>query len=203
MADALALVVGLGNPGDRYDATRHNAGFWFVDEVARRWRGSFRAESRFHGEVAQVEVDGARLHLLKPATFMNRSGQAVAALARFYRYPPERILVVHDEIDLPPGVARLKTGGGPGGHNGLKDIIAALGNQRGFHRLRLGVGHPGQRDDVINYVLHRPGADERRAIDEAMDSALAQLPRIAGGDLARAMNELHRKKPDDPASTTG
>jgi PTH1 family peptidyl-tRNA hydrolase len=193
MTQPLALVAGLGNPGARYDPTRHNAGFWFVDEVVRRHGGSFRLDTRFNGEVAQVEVGGTRLTLLKPATFMNRSGQSVATLARYFKLDVEQILIVHDEIDLPAGAARLKTGGGPGGHNGLKDIIAQLGNNRGFHRLRLGVGHPGERDQVIDYVLHRPRAEEQRQIEEAMADAMDVFELVAGGDMANAMQRLHTK----------
>jgi PTH1 family peptidyl-tRNA hydrolase len=193
MTQPLALVAGLGNPGVRYDPTRHNAGFWFVDEVVRRHGGSFRLDTRFNGEVAQVEVGGTRLTLLKPATFMNRSGQSVATLARYFKLDVEQILIVHDEIDLPAGAARLKTGGGPGGHNGLKDIIAQLGNNRGFHRLRLGVGHPGERDQVIDYVLHRPRAEEQRQIEEAMADAMDVFELVAGGDMANAMQRLHTK----------
>ena len=196
MAEPLTLVAGLGNPGSRYDETRHNAGFWFVDEVAREYGGTFRLEARFSGEVATVSVGGHRVNLLKPTTFMNRSGQSVSALARYFKMGVEQILVVHDEIDLPPGVARVKTGGGPGGHNGLKDIISSLGNDRGFHRLRLGVGHPGQRDQVIDYVLNRPRAEERRAIDESMDAARGVFEQLVSGDLPRAMNVLHRRTPE-------
>ncbi|MBT6273030.1 MAG: aminoacyl-tRNA hydrolase [Chromatiales bacterium] len=199
MATPLALLVGLGNPGSKYDATRHNAGFWFLDRVAARSGGAFRPEAKFAGDVAQATIGGKQVRLLKPTTFMNRSGQSVAALARFYRVTPSEILVVHDEIDLEPGVARLKEGGGPGGHNGLKDIIAHLGDKN-FHRLRLGVGHPGQRDDVINYVLHRPGAEEQRAIDDSIDASLAQLESIVAGKFAVAMNELHRKAPAPEAN---
>ncbi|NKC16544.1 MAG: aminoacyl-tRNA hydrolase [Gammaproteobacteria bacterium] len=190
----LALVAGLGNPGSRYQATRHNAGFWFVEQVAHKWGGSFRAEAKFAAEVADTHIEDQRLRLLKPITFVNKSGQAVAALARFYRLKPAQILIVHDEIDLKPGVARLKLGGGPGGHNGLKDIIAHLGD-RNFHRLRLGIGHPGQREEVVHFVLNRPSAGESKAIDEAIDAALADFAKIVAGDMAGAMNRLHRTQP--------
>ncbi|HEB98046.1 MAG TPA: aminoacyl-tRNA hydrolase [Thiotrichales bacterium] len=187
---AVQLIVGLGNPGPRYERTRHNAGFWFVDELVRRQACSLRNEARFHGDAARCSIDGHDCRLLKPHTFMNRSGQAVAALARFYRIPPEAILVVHDEIDLPPGTARLKRGGGHGGHNGLRDIIARLGS-REFLRLRLGVGHPGHRDQVVDYVLHRPPVEEQTAIESAMDEALAVLPLVVAGELEQAMHRLH------------
>ena len=149
----LRLIVGLGNPGADYDKTRHNVGFWLLDSLARRYGGVFRREAKFHGEACQVSVDGHPLWLLKPQTFMNRSGASVIALARFYKLVPEAILVVHDELDLPPGAVRLKRGGGHGGHNGLRDIIQQLGS-REFLRLRLGIGHPGDSRAVINYVLH-------------------------------------------------
>ena len=191
---AIALIVGLGNPGERYAPTRHNAGFWFVDELVRRHGGSFRAESKFHGEAARIGVAGLDCYLLKPTTFMNRSGRAVAALANFYRYPPERILVVHDEIDLPPGAVKLKRGGGHGGHNGLRDIIPALGSPD-FWRLRLGVGHPGQRDQVVNYVLGRAGVDEQAAMDATVALAADQLPLLLRGEFDRATHTLHSHKP--------
>lgn len=187
---ALQLIVGLGNPGPEYAATRHNAGFWFVDAVARRWHGVFRAEKKFHGEVARVVIDGRDLWLLKPGTFMNRSGQAVQALARFYRIEPAAMLVAHDELDLPPGTARLKQGGGHGGHNGLRDIIDKLGT-RDFLRLRLGIGHPGDKRQVTGYVLKKPGRDEAIEIERAIDRALDVLPDVVTGNLQTAMNRLH------------
>lgn len=183
------LVVGLGNPGDRYRQTRHNAGFWFADELARRYGGSFRAEAKFFGEVARVLIDGTDCHLLKPATFMNKSGQAVAAMANFYKVAPEHILVVHDELDLPPGSAKLKQGGGHGGHNGLRDTIRVIG--RDFGRLRLGVGHPGHKDAVIGYVLSRAPAEEERAIEDAVDAAADCMPWLVEGDWGRAQQKLH------------
>ena len=200
MSQAIKLVAGLGNPGERYEPTRHNAGFWFLDRVAARDGGRFRAESRFQGDTAEVQIRGHRVRLLKPTTHMNRSGISVAALARFYRIAPEEILVVHDEIDLPVGAARLKTGGGPGGHNGLKDIISHLGD-RGFHRLRLGVGHPGERSQVINYVLRRPGSAEQKLIDEAVDDSLREFDAIIEGELMVVMNRLHSRKLTSEKST--
>ncbi len=190
MAGEIALIAGLGNPGPQYDATRHNAGFWFLDGLARAFGGQFRSEPKFHGELCRIHVGGEALWLLKPSTFMNRSGQAVAAVARFYKIPAEKILVVHDELDLPPGCARLKQGGGHGGHNGLRDIIARLG-QRDFLRLRLGIGHPGPGHDVAAYVLHRPSAADEHRIEEAMAEAQAVLPLVVAGDLQKAMNRLH------------
>ena len=156
------LVVGLGNPGAEYSETRHNAGFWFCERLARELGVSFSKEARFHGFAANARNDG--VWLLMPQTFMNRSGQSVAALARFYRIEPAEILVVHDELDIPPGQLRLKFGGGLGGHNGLKDITAHLGTQD-FWRLRIGIGHPGDRNEVVNFVLKRPGRAESDLID--------------------------------------
>ncbi|BAZ95189.1 peptidyl-tRNA hydrolase [Thiohalobacter thiocyanaticus] len=188
---AVALIVGLGNPGAKYDQTRHNAGFWFLDGLARRFHCTLNPENRFQGEAGRCDIDGADCRLLKPTTFMNRSGQSVAALAGFFKIPPEAILVVHDELDLEPGTVRLKRGGGHGGHNGLRDLISALGS-REFLRLRVGIGHPGHRDDVVNYVLNRPSSEDRIAIDAAIESALLEVPKIVSGDLDAAMNALHR-----------
>lgn len=185
------LVAGLGNPGPRYSETRHNAGFWFVDALARRHGGGFRPEGKFAGEVTRVRLDGCETWLLKPQTFMNRSGQSLKLLSAFYRIPVESILVVHDEIDLPPGEVRLKRGGGHGGHNGLRDIIAHLG--RDFLRLRIGVGHPGHKDQVVDYVLNRPARDEAAAMLESIDRALDVMPDVAAGALERAMHKLHSK----------
>jgi PTH1 family peptidyl-tRNA hydrolase len=187
---ALALVVGLGNPGDRYAQTRHNAGFWFVDELVRRHGGSFRPDKKFHGEVARIAVDGRDCLLLKPSTFMNRSGLSVASAAHFYRFAPASILVAHDEIDLPPGALRVKQGGGHGGHNGLRDIMPALGSPD-FWRLRIGVGHPGHRDQVVNYVLTRAGLDEQRALDAAIGEAADAFPLLLAGDVGKAQQRLH------------
>lgn len=190
MSNPLKLLVGLGNPGARYEDTRHNAGFWLVERFAAQHGAQLRMENKFHGHTAKVARYDC--YLLKPETFMNRSGQAVVALARFYRIEPAQILVAHDEIDLPPGTVRLKQGGGAGGHNGLKDIIRHLG--RDFFRLRLGVGHPGQREEVINYVLDRPRAEEQDAVDQAISLSLECLPQILAGDTAKAMNILHQRR---------
>ncbi|GLW60315.1 peptidyl-tRNA hydrolase [Hydrogenophilus thermoluteolus] len=190
------LVVGLGNPGREYEATRHNIGFWWVDQLARTLGATFHPEARFFGEVARAGT----LRLLKPTTYMNRSGQAVAALARFFRIPPEAILVVHDELDLPPGRARLKFGGGTAGHNGLKDIRAQLGSDR-FWRLRLGIGHPGDRNQVANYVLHPPRAEERALLEQVLTDTLACWPLIARGDWSRAQQRIHALAPPTPSLT--
>lgn len=191
MSSRIQLIVGLGNPGTQYEQTRHNAGFWFVEAVARRHGGIFKSESKFHGEACKVLVDGNELWLLKPMTFMNKSGQAVAALARFYKIAPENILVAHDELDLPPGTVRLKQGGGHGGHNGLRDTIAQLGGSRDFQRLRIGIGHPGHSSQVTGYVLGKAPADEQRLMEEAIDDALDILPLALGGEMQKAMNQLH------------
>jgi peptidyl-tRNA hydrolase, PTH1 family len=185
------LVAGLGNPGPKYTETRHNAGFWFADALARRHGGTFRQENKFAGEVARITLGGRDVWLLKPQTFMNRSGQSLKLLAAFYRIPVEAILVVHDEIDLPPGEARLKRGGGHGGHNGLRDIMAHLGGN--FLRLRLGVGHPGHKDQVVDYVLHRPTREEETDLLGSIDRALDVMPEVAAGELERAMHKLHSK----------
>lgn len=184
------LIVGLGNPGPEHDQDRHNAGFWFVDELARSSQCCLRAETRFHAEVGRCTLHGQDCRLQKPTTFMNRSGQAVGALAKFLRIPPADILVVHDELDLPPGTARLKMGGGHGGHNGLRDLIQHLGTQD-FMRLRIGIGHPGDRNLVVDYVLHRPSREDREQIDAAMTRALEVMPLAIAGEFERAMHKLH------------
>ncbi|MHB0925257.1 MAG: aminoacyl-tRNA hydrolase [Gallionellaceae bacterium] len=187
---AIRLIVGLGNPGREYETTRHNAGYWWVDELARLQNLSFKNEAKHHGLTARGQLHGHEMLLLKPQTFMNVSGRAVGALAQFYKIAPAEILVVHDELDLPPGVARLKMGGGHGGHNGLKDIITHLGS-KDFWRLRLGIGHPGDRADVAGYVLNDPRREERELIDEAMQRALHVAPLIVEGKTEAAMLKLH------------
>jgi PTH1 family peptidyl-tRNA hydrolase len=190
MSEAIKLIVGLGNPGREYETTRHNAGFWWVDELARKHNASFKTDSKFHGLVARTNLHGNDVHLLMPQTFMNVSGRAVVALALFYKILPDQILVVHDELDLPPGSAKLKLGGGHGGHNGLKDIIAHLGT-KDFWRLRIGIGHPGDRAEVVNYVLKAPRKEEHVLIEEAMQRAQGVAPLIIEGKLEAAMLKLH------------
>lgn len=187
---SVKLIVGLGNPGQQYVQTRHNAGFWFVEDVARQYGVQFRPETKFLGEAARVQSSGVDAWLLKPMTYMNRSGQSIQALAKFYKIAPEEILVVHDELDLEPGVARLKKGGGHGGHNGLRDTIAALGTKE-FQRLRLGIGHPGSSKQVVDYVLKAPSKTELTAIETAIDEAGRVLPDVLGGKMEKAMNQLH------------
>lgn len=196
----VTAIIGLGNPGAEYDATRHNAGFWLVNAIARSAHAELRPEKKFLGLYAKVRIDGQELHLLNPTTFMNRSGAAVAALAQFFKLTPENLLVAHDELDLPPGQARYKTGGGHGGHNGLRDTISALGNQKQFHRVRIGIGHPGEARMVTNYVLGRPGKTEQEAIERALDECLTTLPMALSGDWPKAMNQLHSLKPSQSVS---
>ncbi len=188
------LIVGLGNPGSEYAKTRHNAGFWFCERLADELGVSLAYESRFHGVAGQArgQERTGNAWLLLPTTFMNHSGQAVSALARFYRIAPAEVLVVHDELDLPPGGLRLKFGGGSGGHNGLKDITAHLGTQD-YWRLRVGIGHPGDRDEVVNYVLKPPRREEEEAIAAALDRALAAWPWLGRGDWPAAMQKLNSK----------
>jgi PTH1 family peptidyl-tRNA hydrolase len=195
--NAIRLIVGLGNPGTDHETDRHNAGFWFVDQLAQAHGGSWRAESRFFGEVARIAIDHHDVWLLKPTTYMNRSGQSVSALARFYRITSEALLVAHDELDLPPGTVKLKRGGGSGGHNGLKDITSAMGGPD-YWRLRIGIGHP--RDlypgrQVIDFVLARPSRSEQDAIDTRMQSALDIVPLLAAGQTERAGQKLHTAAP--------
>jgi PTH1 family peptidyl-tRNA hydrolase len=186
----IKLIVGLGNPGPQYAGTRHNAGFWWVEEFARANGATFRAESKFHGLVARATLHGHEVHLLMPQTFMNVSGRAVVALALYFKILPDQILVVHDELDLPPGSAKLKLGGGHGGHNGLKDIIAHL-STKDFWRLRIGIGHPGERSEVSNFVLAPPRKEEQGLIDQAMERAQAVAPLVVEGKLEAAMLKLH------------
>jgi len=194
--NTIQLIVGLGNPGPQYEATRHNAGFWWIDQLCDGHGARLSQEAKFFGHTGRLKSGNAETWLLKPATFMNRSGQSVAALANFYKIPPEAILVVHDELDLPPGTAKLKKGGGNGGHNGLKDISAQLGTQD-YWRLRLGIGHPGDRNAVVNYVLHTPSKDEMQLIEESMDASTALLPMLLEGQMEAAMLKLHTKQKQD------
>ena len=207
---SVKLIVGLGNPGREYEQTRHNAGFWFVELLAREMGAVFSKESKFHGEVAKAGSGGNAVWLLKPSTFMNRSGQAVGALAKFYQITPQEILVAHDEMDLPAGGVKMKIGGAAGS-NGIKDIVGHLGTKE-FWRLRIGIGHPrelagklgGQMDrpEVVDYVLHRPSSEEGRAIDDAMQRAIECWPLMAKGDMEAAMLRLHTKPKNEEAIKT-
>lgn len=192
MSARVQLIVGLGNPGQEYQDTRHNAGFWFLDTLARQCGANFKPEKKFHGEAGRCRLAGDEVWLLKPQTYMNLSGQAVQALACFYKIDLENILVVHDELDLPAGTVRLKEGGGHGGHNGLRDIISKMGGNN-FLRARIGIGHPGDKSRVTGHVLNKVTTDDRIEIERAIDSLLDVLPLIMDGELAKAMNRLHSK----------
>jgi PTH1 family peptidyl-tRNA hydrolase len=193
----LKIVVGLGNPGAEYARTRHNAGFWLVDELARRHGGTFRSEGKHQAELARVRIGPEDIWLVKPMSFMNRSGGPVSSVLGFYKLTPAQMLVAHDEIDLPSGTVRLKEAGGHGGHNGLRDIIAAQGDA--FWRLRIGVGHPGSRNEVVDFVLTRAGSDEQRAIDETITAGADAIEEMLRSGAQIAMNKLHaRPKPAAP-----
>jgi peptidyl-tRNA hydrolase, PTH1 family len=202
----IRLLVGLGNPGPEYEGSRHNAGFWWLDAAAQALRARLAPERSYHGLVARVERPGGPLWLLEPMTYMNLSGKSVAALARFFKIEPGEILVVHDELDLQPGHLRLKLGGSPAGHNGLKDIHAQLGSPD-YWRLRLGIGHPGVRAEVINYVLRKPAPDERDAIEKGIALSLTALDLLLEGEMQRATMKIHAKpprpKPARPAAAPG
>ena len=190
----IRLFVGLGNPGPEYEATRHNAGFWFIDEVARELRVKLAPERSYFGLVARANVADGPVWLLQPMTFMNLSGKSVAALTRFFKIEPGEILVAHDELDLMPGHVKLKLGGSHAGHNGLKDIQAQLGSAE-FWRLRLGIGHPGVKAEVVDYVLRKPLAEQREAIGKSIEQAVAALPLMLEGDMERALMKVHAKPP--------
>jgi len=192
----LKLIVGLGNPGSEYARTRHNAGFWLLDALARQFGAHFRHESRYHAEVARARIGGEELWLLKPMSFMNRSGGPVQSVASFYKIPVESILVAYDELDFPAGVVRLKQGGGAGGHNGMRDIIAQMGDA--FWRLRIGIGHPGDKSQVLNYVLGRPQPDDERLILDSVQSAIDVVPMLLNEGPAKAMNRLHTRISEPP-----
>ena len=196
ISTSLKLIVGLGNPGAEYARTRHNAGFWLVDELARRHGGSFRHEGKHQGELARVRIGGDEIWLLKPMTFMNRSGGPVSSVLGFYKLAPAQMLVAHDEIDLPSGTVRLKDAGGHGGHNGLRDIIAAQGDA--FWRLRIGVGHPGSKGEVVDFVLTHAGKDEQRAIDETIVAGADAIEEMLRSGAQIAMNKLHARQKAAP-----
>ena len=189
--DRISLIVGLGNPGAEYDQTRHNAGAEFVEQLAAQHNSPLAPNKNYFGLYSKVIIDGHPVHLLVPTTFMNRSGKAVAALANFFKIPVDSILVAHDELDLPPGVARLKKGGGHGGHNGLRDIVSQMGNNKDFYRLRIGIGHPGNASLVAGFVLKKAPGAERDKTQQAIEESLRYLPTVLSGDLAKAMNNLH------------
>lgn len=194
MSSAIRLIVGLGNPGAQYDQTRHNAGFEFVDQLAKANGGSWSSDAKYNAELCTLFMGAHKIQLMKPQLFMNRSGQSVGPFAHFYKLSADEILVAHDELDIEPGTARFKKGGGHGGHNGLRDIIEKLGNNKDFHRLRLGIGHPGHAKDVSNFVLSKAPIDERISLERVFDCALNTLPLALNHDWAKAMNELHSFK---------
>ena len=191
---AIQLIVGLGNPGPEYEQTRHNAGALFVERLAEREGVRLAADRKYFGLTGKFSHQGRDVRLLIPTTYMNRSGQSVAALANFFRIPPAAILVAHDELDMPPGIAKLKQGGGHGGHNGLRDIIAQFGNQNSFYRLRLGIGHPGDKHLVSGFVLGRAPRSEQEKLEASIDFALDVLPEMLAGDWTKAMQKLHCQK---------
>ena len=193
----IRLLVGLGNPGAEYEATRHNAGFWFIDEVARALKVTLVPERSYFGLAARANTAHGPVWLLEPMTFMNLSGKSVAALARFYKVAPQEILVAHDELDLPAGEAKLKQGGGHAGHNGLRDIHAQLGSSD-YWRLRLGIGHPGNRQEVVGWVLKKPPLDEQIGIEQAIDRAARAFALLAAGDMTAATQAIHTSRPPRP-----
>ena len=190
----LRLIVGLGNPGSEHARTRHNAGFWFIDALAEQAGARFGLDSKLFGEIAKAGIGGRDVWLLKPATFMNLSGKSITAALRYWKIEPEEMLVAHDELDMPPGVARLKFDGGHGGQNGLRDTMRLLGHGK-FHRLRVGIGHPGHKDKVTPWVLGKPGRDDEAGILRAIDDAIGVLPRVVQGNHMDAMTRLHTPRP--------
>jgi len=190
----IRAIVGLGNPGPGHARTRHNAGFWFADRLVEAHGGTFRKEARLHGHLAEIAVSGTPLLVLKPATYMNKSGQAVQALMSFYKFEPGQILIAHDELDLAPGVVRLKVSGGHGGHNGLRDLHANVGPD--YRRLRIGIGHPGNKDEVLDYVLHKPGKEDDQLIHAAVEAAADAVPLMIEKGWDPATQLLHSRKPD-------
>ncbi|CAH0534023.1 Peptidyl-tRNA hydrolase [Vibrio stylophorae] len=192
----ICLLVGLANPGQQYEATRHNAGAWVVQELARQHQVTLKEEAKFFGYTGRINTAKGELRLLIPTTFMNLSGKAIAAMAKFYRISPEQILIAHDELDLPPGVAKFKLGGGHGGHNGLRDTISSLGNNKNFYRLRIGIGHPGHKDKVAGYVLTKAPTDQQILLDRSVDESVRCLDILLSEGLAKAQNRLHAFKAD-------
>ena len=193
----IKLFVGLGNPGPEYEATRHNAGFWWIDALSQELKAPLSLDKNYHGLVGRTTVNGQTVWLLEPQTYMNLCGKSVAGLARFFKIQPEEILVAHDELDLHPGEAKLKLGGSHAGHNGLRDIHAQLGADR-YWRLRLGVGHPGVKAEVVHWVLKKPSLDHRIAIDQTIDRAMKALPHLLTGDMDKATMQIHTSKPPRP-----
>ncbi len=190
----ISLIVGLGNPGKEYAQTRHNAGFWFVEGLAEKYGITLKADPKFHGISGRGNIEGQDVRLLLPTTFMNRSGQSVVPFAKFYQIAPESILIAHDELDMNPGVIRLKSGGGHGGHNGLRDIVPHIGSN--FHRLRIGIGHPGSKERVSGHVLSKAPRNEQDLMDDAIAHAMSRVKLLVSGDIAQAMNQINAYKPN-------
>jgi peptidyl-tRNA hydrolase, PTH1 family len=190
--NTIQIIAGLGNPGNEYAQTRHNAGYWFIDHLISQYNLTLKNESRFSGEIAKLSNSSGNVWLLKPTNFMNRSGQSIAQLARFYKIDPLQILVVHDELDLSPGTVKLKKSGGHGGHNGLRDTISQLGSNN-FYRLRLGIGHPGSKEQVVGFVLGKTPKTEKALIENAIDKSMNSIELIVNGEMQKAMNQLHAK----------
>lgn len=190
----LSLIVGLGNPGKEYAQTRHNAGFWFVERLAEQYGISLKADPKFHGISGRGNIEGQDVRLLLPTTFMNTSGKSVVPFAKFYQVAPEAMLIAHDELDMNPGVIRLKTGGGHGGHNGLRDIVPHTGPN--FHRLRIGIGHPGSKERVSGHVLSKAPSSEQGLMDDAIAHALSRIKLLVNGDIQTAMNQINAYKPN-------
>lgn len=190
----ISLIVGLGNPGKEYAQTRHNAGFWFVEGLAEKYGITLKADPKFHGISGRGNIEGQDVRLLLPTTFMNRSGQSVVPFAKFYQIAPESILIAHDELDMNPGIIRLKSGGGHGGHNGLRDIVPHIGSN--FHRLRIGIGHPGSKERVSGHVLSKAPRNEQDLMDDAIAHAMSRVKLLVSGDIAQAMNQINAYKPN-------
>ncbi|MCO8058447.1 aminoacyl-tRNA hydrolase [Acinetobacter towneri] len=190
----ISLIVGLGNPGKEYAQTRHNAGFWFVEQLADQYGITLKADPKFHGISGRGNIEGQDVRLLLPTTFMNRSGQSVIPFAKFYQIAPEAMLIAHDELDMNPGIIRLKTGGGHGGHNGLRDIVPHTGPN--FHRLRIGIGHPGSKERVSGHVLSKASSSEQTLMDDALAHALGRIKLLVNGDVQQAMNQINAYKPN-------
>ena len=188
----IQIIAGLGNPGNEYEKTRHNAGFWFIDQLVSKYNITLKNESKYSAQLGRLNTASGSVWLIKPSTFMNRSGQAIARLARFYKIQPEQILIVHDDLDLSPGVVKLKQGGGHGGHNGLRDSIAQLADKN-FYRLRLGIGHPGSKEQVVGFVLGKTPQSEKILIESAIDKSIDSIELILQGEMQKAMNQLHAK----------
>ncbi|MDN3609379.1 aminoacyl-tRNA hydrolase [Vibrio ostreicida] len=194
MSQQIKLLVGLANPGPEYTRTRHNAGAWVVEELARVHGITLKNDAKFYGMTGRIMINGQDLRLLIPTTFMNLSGKAIAAMAKFYQFSPQEIMVAHDELDLPPGIAKFKKGGGHGGHNGLRDTINKLGNSKDFYRLRLGIGHPGHKDKVAGFVLGKAPIKEQELLDAAVDESVRSLDILLKDGLSKAQNRLHTFK---------